>query len=228
MAIPLFVLKTLPLRRREMYAIAFILFLGLICIVASIVRFVFLWDFIYGDHDESLPSQQNIIVYTSELEVVIAVWAGCLPALRALLRRPTRNGTSVSETGIPSSMFSNNGRAAGGRPRGSRALEGGGVFPTGSASPAEFEDSERQVEVQSPHQIGNPVLAKGFGYGGYGTESDVEAGAKRQSSNYRPGEGHSHGDDMEHKFSIDSERDGSEVELRNIVPLSPRGFKRPQ
>lgn len=251
MAIPLFVLKTLPLRRREMYAIAFILFLGLICIVASIVRFIFLWDFIYGDHNESLPSQQNIIVYTSELEVAIAVWAGCLPALRVLLRRPSRNGTTVSESGLPSSMFSQNGR-------------GDAALATGSSQANKALDSNengtspfspRPDTLNSP--AGNPVLAKGFGYGGYDLERDsadlsiaaaaAAAATQRQSScvnshrssntsrtlthNYGTERSSRAGNDFDstdmdhdHKLSIDSERDGSEVELRNIVPLSPRGY----
>lgn len=262
MAIPLFVLKTLPLRRREMYAIAFILFLGLICIVASIVRFIFLWDFIYGDHQGSLPSQQNIIVYTSELEVVIAVWAGCLPALRALLRRPSRNGTSVSETGLPSSMFSNGGtRGAPGVGQGNKSIA--------EEASAPFSPNIKNTPLQSPSATaGNPVLGKGYGYGGYDPERDsadkihyisstpsalAAAATQRQSdcagmqnSQYRNttcssshtsrtlqgttiasmserGSGNDF-DELGGKFSIDSERDGSEVELRNIVPLSPRGF----
>ncbi|KAF8465116.1 hypothetical protein BDZ91DRAFT_242152 [Kalaharituber pfeilii] len=199
LAIPLFVLKTLPLRRREMYAIAFVFFLVLICVVASIVRFIFLWDFIYGDNDNQLPSQQNIIVYTSELEVVIAVWAGCLPALRALLRRPSRNGTTTGTSGAHQSAVSGYRRSIGLRSTagpGSKVLNG---------------ESQMQVDLeaqQKPQEQRNLMLARGFGYGEY--DPDAEEGIY-----------------IEHKLSIESERDGSgsEVELRHIPP-SPRSLER--
>ncbi|RPB22075.1 hypothetical protein L211DRAFT_348070 [Terfezia boudieri ATCC MYA-4762] len=222
-AIPLFILRTLPLRRRELYAIAFILFLGLICIAASIVRFVFLWDFIYGYGDHKFPlSHENFIVYASEIEVVIAIWAGCLPALRALLRH---NRTSVSGSGMPPNCFSNNGPNDG-----SRSINTLGMGNTGAFSPQPIDpgDRENSVTVRPSSWTGNPIVAKGFGYGGYGAGRDAaEVEMKRHSSrqqNSRAGdcERHNVGDDIDHKSSLDSERDGSDFEMRSIIPLSPR------
>ena len=131
-------------------------------------------------------------------------------------------------------MFSDNGPNNESRPRASNALTmgNGGVFPPQSIGPS---DRENGVEVQSPSWAGNPILGKGFGYGGYDAESDVlEVGMKRHSSRQqssrqqisRAGDRERHNDDdRDHKSSLDSEQDSSD-EQRNIVPLSPRRVSR--
>lgn len=84
MLIPFLLLRTLKLRAREMWGVAFIFLLGFACIITAFVRFYFIYDFIHDDK-QKMPSQTNPIVISSELEVIIAIWAGCLPAMRALI-----------------------------------------------------------------------------------------------------------------------------------------------
>ena len=167
MAIPLFILRALPrLRRREMYAIGFVFLLGLVCVVAAIVRFIFLWRFMYGKSlpSHQLPSQQNIIVYTSELEVVVAVVAGCLPALRVLLRRPSRNGTQHSST-MQSAALHSIGHGGGGfpviKPPPTARKSSSGPLPGKPLTTDERAFHTREKQYNSPTS-GNPTLAVGF------------------------------------------------------------------
>jgi len=126
-------------------------------------------------------------------------------------------------------MFSNNEPNNESRPSASNALVmgNGGAF-----SPQPIDGRENRVEVRSPSWAGNPILAKGFGYGAYDAERDAVE-VKRHSSRQhisRAGdrERQNDGDDIDNKSSLDSEQDASDTELRNIVPLSPRRFSQTQ
>src|SRR5690606_25758781 len=83
----------LRLQRRELLGMFLIFGLGMVCIITACVRLHFLLRYINGEEGDT-PSQQNEIVVASELEVCIAIWAGCLPAMRTLVRR--RGGTTRS------------------------------------------------------------------------------------------------------------------------------------
>lgn len=126
---------------------------------------------------------------------------------------------------MPPNCFSNNGPNDG-----SRSINTLGMGNTGAFSPQPIDpgDRENSVTVRPSSWTGNPIVAKGFGYGGYGAGRDAaEVEMKRHSSrqqNSRAGdcERHNVGDDIDHKSSLDSERDGSDFEMRSIIPLSPR------
>lgn len=80
--------------------------LGMICIITACVRLHFLLQFINAEGEENKPSQQNEIVVASELEVCIAIWAGCLPAMRTLVRRRGSTSRSRSQGSSPGKLTS--------------------------------------------------------------------------------------------------------------------------
>jgi len=132
---------------------------------------------------------------------------------------------------MPPSIFSNAGANGESGPRSSNALVMGSSrsFPPQPIHPGHRESL---AELQSPSEMGNPILARGFGYGEYDPERDaVEEVMRRHSSRYqisRVGDREklSDGDGIDHKFSLDSKQDASEGEFRNFVPLSPPRFSR--
>lgn len=225
MAIPFFILKTFPLRRREWYGIAFVFSLGLICIVASIVRYVFLYRFIAGDgHIRSLPSQQNVIVITSELEGVIAVWAACLPALRALI---TRRQSRVEGSAGRSRSHS----------EGAGGTLGSIVLSQAAANSASRRSKGYDASI-APNN-GNIGLAVGFGYGAYDPSRDEELAVARGQGLISPVHNHTldhpRGWQTDYKRAssnyeieaVDSDREGSDVELRDSIGARTYGLKSP-
>lgn len=79
--IPLSLLKTLRLRKREFKAVVFICFIGTLAMVAATGRYVMLMV------TKDLGGQKYISHAWTESEANVGVVASCLPAFRVFLRR---------------------------------------------------------------------------------------------------------------------------------------------
>ncbi|RPB05391.1 hypothetical protein L873DRAFT_1797730 [Choiromyces venosus 120613-1] len=106
MIIPILVLRTLNLRKSEMLAIAFLLSLGCLTIIASLLRYAYVTkrNALGKSGSPNLVTQAQIWSYA---EGCIATFAACLPAGRVLLaRRKLRNTSGGSSSGRGHSGFS--------------------------------------------------------------------------------------------------------------------------
>ncbi|KAL0632173.1 hypothetical protein Q9L58_008966 [Maublancomyces gigas] len=89
--LPLFVLSTLQLRRRENTALIFIFGIGAVSITATIARCVLIIGITNGLTPKK-TSGMNIMIW-STIEMGAALVAVCLPAMRVLLWRPEPGST---------------------------------------------------------------------------------------------------------------------------------------
>lgn len=88
MALPLCIIKSLKLKRREGFALTFVFMVGFASTIASILR----WAFIYRAYQqvqniEGAVYKIEIIKVWTTAEVSTASIAFCLPVLRNLIRR---------------------------------------------------------------------------------------------------------------------------------------------
>lgn len=104
MVIPILVLRTLNLRRSEIFAIAFLLSLGCLTVIAALLRFAYVTkrNALGKSGSPNLVTQAQIWSYA---EVCIAIFAACLPAGRVVLaRRRVRSTTGGSSSRGRSSL----------------------------------------------------------------------------------------------------------------------------
>jgi hypothetical protein len=93
MVIPLALLRSLMLGKREYLAIAFVVFLGSVCIVSAAVRFVGYYSIMITKNMMTI-SVDGLILW-SNVDIAVSLIAVCLPAFRVLLRKGRNNSTTT-------------------------------------------------------------------------------------------------------------------------------------
>lgn len=87
MALGLILVQSLKLGRRQKVAVLFVLTMGCIPPLASCIRYYFISNILISNQTATLLSDLDAILLWSQLDAQFAMYATCLPAFRAFLRR---------------------------------------------------------------------------------------------------------------------------------------------
>lgn len=106
MFLPLFLVSRLQkFGRKEKYMVAFVVFLGILSITASMIRFAVCWKAAQGFQTTQISAGTTISILIC-LEIWTAYVAACLPAFRSFLHKSAENkGSKPSSSGGGSSDF---------------------------------------------------------------------------------------------------------------------------
>ncbi|KAF8538855.1 hypothetical protein BDD12DRAFT_840647 [Trichophaea hybrida] len=103
MIIPLALLRSLMLGKREYIGIAFVVFLGSVCIISAAIRFCGYYSIMITKQSQMTQISIDGLILWGNVDIAVALIAVCLPAFRVLLR----NGRSTSITERSLSMRNN-------------------------------------------------------------------------------------------------------------------------
>jgi len=125
MIIPIFILRSLTLKRREISALFFVFAIGAVVICCAVLRFTYLLASTHGLGTQKTSGMTLALL--SNAEMGCALLAACLPAMRVLLQKPEVGyswwGALTGKTGRTAPMAEGGG--AGGSERAARL----GVLP---------------------------------------------------------------------------------------------------
>lgn len=168
MALPLFIIKSMKLKRREGFALVFVFLVGIASTIASILRWAFIF-FAYRQVQDNAGAvyKIEIIKVWTTAEVSTASIAFCLPVLRNLVRKKwfKKKNQYWAGSAVRSYMDKRRKRAA--ERKGDsgveasatelRDVERGGIWSeeVEMVEPGTTQDERRQVMHLSEHGLEN-------------------------------------------------------------------------
>ncbi|KAF8467400.1 hypothetical protein BDZ91DRAFT_762839 [Kalaharituber pfeilii] len=100
--LPLLIIRTYNLQRKEVFGLCFIFTVGIMCITASIVRYVVMYT-PYKSPPATMEGVRTAFFWTT-LEIVTGFIAFCLPSFRIIFLDLVKRGRSVLSKGHPSGL----------------------------------------------------------------------------------------------------------------------------
>lgn len=103
MALPITILRTLSLKRREFIGLTLVFLVGLTTIICAIIRYIVIHETNSQDHEgpEGKINDISVIQVWSYIEAYFAIITFCLPAFRILLNSRRRTGRRTTCSVLP-------------------------------------------------------------------------------------------------------------------------------